>query len=294
MSKTKIWIIGKYGIMAKALQKACKELNIEAEASAGSEVSITEKRELEKFCQGKGFTHVINCAAFTAVDLAEREKEQAYSINALGPEILGNLCREKNIHCIHLSTDYVFDGKKKTAYLEEDSTHPLNIYGYTKAEGEKKLLAASPEALVVRTSWIFSETGHHFLKAIMKKAMKEKTLVVADDQIGKPTYARDLARALLCLLNENGIFHFANSHEVSRYEYAIKIVQVMKKLGVKVLCEHLERGKTTIKEGIARRPAYSALDTSKIEKILKKKVRPFEEGLEECIKNLIEEKEMSC
>ena len=288
MSRIKIWIIGKYGIMAKALQKACKELNIEAEASAGSEVSITEKRELEKFCQGKGFTHVINCAAFTAVDLAEREKEQAYSINALGPEILGNLCREKNIHCIHLSTDYVFDGKKKSAYLEEDSTHPLNTYGYTKSEGEKRLLAVNPQALIIRTSWIFSETGHHFLKAIIKKALNEKTLMIADDQTGRPTYAKDLAHAILDTLNQTGVFHFANQHEVSRYEYAEKIIELMRELKVPVMCEELLRGKTKVKDGIALRPSYSALDTTKIEKILKKPIRGYEVALKECIQILLE------
>jgi dTDP-4-dehydrorhamnose reductase len=170
---------------------------------------------------------VINAAGYTDVDGCETDPERCFAVNAEGVKHIALACRGKGILIVHFSTDYVFDGRKQTPYLEDDPTGPLNVYGASKLAGEQFLQSLCDRVLLIRTAWLYGKHGHHFVKAILQKASKVKTLEVVEDQIGSPTYARDLAAAVELLITggHSGIFHVTNRGRCSWYEYACKILQ---------------------------------------------------------------------
>lgn len=257
----RVWIVGKNGILAKAFQRQCHDHQVDYVVTSSQEVDITNMQELRYHFDTVKFTHVINCSGFTNVDKAETDLEQAYALNAQCVEHLATLSHRHGKHLIHFSTDYVFDGAC-ASYSEKDATHPLSIYGKSKLEGEKKLLAAHPTACVVRTSWLFGLEGDHFVKKMVELLRSRTVVRVVSDQTGCPTYADDLAQAVLGSLNGSGVHHFANTGALSWYELATVIKRKLEERCVPLKCEALEAISTQEYGAIAPRPSCSVLATS--------------------------------
>ena len=246
---------------------------------------ITQRKDLEAlFLQIKPWM-VIHGAAFTNVDLAESEQEQAKAVNVLGTENIAFLCQQYNAKLIFISTDYVFDGNKKTAYIETDKPYPLNYYGCSKLAAEQRVAACLTEYIIVRTSWLFGTKGKNFVKAIVNKARADGDLKVVNDQIGSPTYTLSLAQALFWLTksvfqseseqSSYGIYHVSNSGQCSWFEFAQAILELT---GIKAKLEPVDSDYIA---RAAKRPKFSVMDKSRFEKITGKKLCLWKQALEQ-------------
>lgn len=231
---------------------------------------------------------IINTAAYTAVDKAETEKELAYMVNAKSVEVMAAYAASKNIPFITFSTDYVFTGSATEPYTTETSIAPLNFYGSTKADGENLAITANPNTIIIRTSWVFSSHGNNFVKTMMRLMKERDSLNVVADQKGRPTYAKDLALATMKMIeaidagkNIKGIYHFANQGETTWFEFAKKIQAT-----AELTCE-VNPIQTADFPTPAKRPAYSVLDTSKIEKDLDIQIPNWETALQSCYNEII-------
>jgi dTDP-4-dehydrorhamnose reductase len=192
-------------------------------ACGSAELDITHRAAVERIVRRFRPQVIMNAAAYTAVDKAETDRIRAMKINAIGPENLARAAREVGAQLIHVSTDYVFDGSKPTPYIESDTPCPVNFYGLSKWEGEKRVQAMLPRAIIIRTSWVFSEYGNNFVKTMLRLAQTQQTLRVVHDQRGCPTYAGDLAQAMITLARDAhaaGIYHYCGDKAVSWYEFA--------------------------------------------------------------------------
>lgn len=219
---------------------------------------------------------VIHTAAFTDVDGSERKPDLAHKVNADGAENVALACRAWGAHLIHLSTDYVFDGRKETPYAESDLPNPLGVYGKSKLEGEQRARRACPEACIVRTAWMYGRAGRNFVQAILAQARPGAVIRVVNDQRGSPTYTRDLARALLVLAEKRlaGIYHVTNAGSCTWYEFAEKILEFSGKSNVRVApVSTAEFGRP------APRPANSVLDGSKFQRDTGMGMRDWKEAL---------------
>ncbi len=212
---------------------------------------------------------VVNAAAYTAVDKAESEPDRAGQVNALGPLHLARAAAAQGAPIIHLSTDYVFDGTKASPYTTHDLPNPQGVYGHTKLQGERAVMANNPRHLVIRTAWVFSEYGHNFLKTILRLAMERDTLSVVSDQQGCPTYARDIARALVRIVDRYaanndlswGLWHYAGTPDCSWFEFASTIINQAAERGMIDKVPQINAIPTTAYPTPARRPANSRLDS---------------------------------
>jgi len=225
--------------------------------------------------------YLINCAAYTAVDKAESEKELAYQINAEAVGVLAAICQQQHCRFIHISTDYVFDGTAKSPYNEDDPCSPQSVYGASKCEGEKLALQFNPDSIIIRTSWVYSSFGKNFVKTILRLLQEKPSLSVVNDQFGSPTYAADLAEAILSIIStktwKSGIYNYSNSGNISWYDFAVAIAE-------------LQRSTVPI-EGIstdqyptpARRPAFSVLDKTKITQAFGVPIKDWRESLARCL-----------
>lgn len=236
--------------------------------------------------------YVINAAAYTAVDRAEKEPELAYAINATGVLHLADECHRASIPLIHLSTDYVFNGNADKPYRETDLVAPLGVYGKSKWEGEVAVRHALGQHIILRTSWVFGCVGNNFVKTMLRLAKEQETLRVVSDQYGCPTVAGDIAQAIWNIIRQInqspvgtipwGTYHFANAHDVSWYEFACKIVEVAKKY-MMLATKDLIPIASTEYPTLAKRPAYSVLNCQKIEDCFHIKPRHWEKALSEVI-----------
>jgi dTDP-4-dehydrorhamnose reductase len=255
-----------------------------------SSLDITDATAVEKFIEANNINTIINCAAYTAVDKAESDEANADAINHLAVKNFALTCKEKNIKLIHISTDYVFDGKNYKPYTEEDTTNPEGIYGKTKLDGEKALLHVSPaNSLIIRTSWVYSSFGANFVKTMLRLGREKEHLGVIYDQVGTPTYARDLARAILDILpniknEKTEIYNYSNEGVLSWYDFAKEIMR-MAKLECKVNPIETKEYPTP-----ATRPHYSLLNKSKIKQEFGITIPYWKDSLDECLKTLGERK----
>lgn len=210
---------------------------------------------------------IVNAAAYTAVDKAETEHELATLINKVGPENLAVAANVVGARLVHVSTDYVFDGTASTPYIETDVTNPLGVYGLTKLDGEIAVAAVQPEAIIIRTAWVFSEYGNNFVKTMLRLAKERDTLSIVADQRGCPTYAGDIAQAIIDLLQKNvsgGVYHFCGDKEVTWNEFAQSIFNIAVDNG-RLSCSPEVKGISTDEYPTpAKRPAYSVLNCEKI------------------------------
>ncbi|MDH6356670.1 dTDP-4-dehydrorhamnose reductase [Parabacteroides sp. PF5-9] len=246
-------------------------------------LDIIDEKAVVSYLETNRIELLINCAAYTAVDKAESEKEQADKLNHQAVAILGKTTSALKISMIHISTDYVFDGKGYRPYIETDETHPLSVYGCTKLAGEMALMAANPQTVIIRTSWLYSETGNNFVKTMLRLGGERDFLPVVFDQIGTPTYAGDLAAAILAVCNRGivpGIYHFSNEGVCSWYDFARKIMQF-----AHLHCE-IRPIETKDYPTATVRPAYSVLNKSKIKETYTLSIPHWEESLEKVINNL--------
>lgn len=268
---------GQLGQSIQAIAKNYTEITFFFATSA--EIDITNKENItDFFLKGKP-DYCINAAAYTAVDKAESEPEKAYSINVTGAQYLAEVCKDFDTVLLHISTDFVFDGNKSIPYTEEDQPNPTGVYGQTKLEGEQVIQQIAEKYYIIRTSWVYSEFGNNFMKTMLRLASERDTLNVVNDQIGTPTYAVDLAKALLQIITsakENyGIYNFSNEGVCSWFDFAKKIFEVNH------LTIELNPIPTSAYPTPAKRPKYSVLDKSKIKSIFGVSISKWDEKLGE-------------
>ena len=260
----KILVTGGNGQLAQCLKDVVKndsELDVDFQDLPA--LDITNKQQLESYFLNNEFDYCINCAAYTAVDLAEEQSDLAYAVNAEGPKNLAEVCKKYEVKFLHISTDFVFDGKKQTPYIETDMPNPLGVYGKSKWQGERNIQEIMEDYFILRTSWLYSEYGNNFMKSMLRLSETRDEISVVSDQIGAPTYAGDLAEVLvkivLSLSTNYGVYHYSNSGAISWYDFAVEIFTLFgKKIEVKPI-------KTKDYPTAAKRPRYSVLDTTKIE-----------------------------
>ncbi len=254
-----------------------------------ADLDITKWEDVNAFFKNNEFTDVINCAAYTAVDKAEEEEELALLINAEGPANLAKASKLNNARFVHVSTDYVFDGKAHRPYTEEDIAEPPSAYGKTKLEGEKLVMKEGEGVLIFRTSWLYSEFGNNFLKTMMKYGKERDELRVVFDQIGTPTYAVDLANAILCIIHSkdkgdtNQIYHYSNEGVVSWYDFAKEIMEEAK---IDCLISPILSVEYPLP---APRPYFSVMDKTKTKRDFTVEVPYWKDSMKKCIKVLLED-----
>lgn len=249
-------------------------------------LDITNVKSLEAYFFRNKFDYCINCAAYTAVDLAEEQIEQAYAVNAEGARNLAEICKKHQVTLLHISTDFVFDGQKHTPYLETDRPNPLGVYGASKWQGERYVQQTMDCFFIIRTSWLYSEFGNNFVKTMLKLSETKHEIRVVSDQIGSPTYAGDLAEGLIKIILSSskayGLYHFSNAGEVSWYDFA---VEIFKKFGKTVEVIPI---KTKDYPTAARRPKYSVMNAKKIENTFSNRMINWKESLNKSKKRIID------
>lgn len=274
-------IVGSAGQLGNELKRLLGE--DKAECVDIDKLDITNDEAVKEYITKDRYQAIINCAAYTAVDKAEDDVEAATKINVHGP---ANLAKT-GVPLIHISTDYVFDGKSYIPYVETDEPNPQSIYGKTKLEGEQEVLNNAETALVIRTSWLYSEYGNNFVKTMQKLGAEREKLNIIFDQIGTPTYAGDLARAIIEILPKlkpgtKEIYHFSNEGVCSWYDFATAVMHISN-----LPCK-LNPIETKDYPTKTPRPHYSVLNKAKIKNDFGITVRHWREGLHECIDRLRE------
>ena len=281
----RVAVIGKKGQLARALQDEVQTASYHFIGS--KELDITDAKAVHSYFKQHSFDVIINCAAYTNVDGAEDEKAAAKALNHTAITHLVEQCKLHQMRLIHVSTDYVFDGKATAPYKEDATCDPISVYGQTKRGGELEILQSDIDALIIRTTWLYSAYGHNFVKTMLKLAASNAHLKVVSDQIGRPTYANDLAEALITLVNRTqewpkgaSIYHFSNSGQCSWADFARAIFNAQK-LEVEV-----KNCASTAFPTKAQRPHYSVLDLRKIQSHFQLVPRSWEEALAACLKQL--------
>lgn len=248
-------------------------------------LDITDRESVLSLASKYKFEAIINCAAYTAVEKAEEEQEKAFKVNVLGAQNLAELASQLNIPLVYFSTDYIFDGKAKEPISENVEPAPLNYYGKTKLEGEKAVLKYAKTAIIIRTAWLYSAYGKNFLKTILNLAQKQEQIKVVKDQIGTPTYAPHLAKAVLDILSKikkgtKAIYNYTDSGFASWYDFAFDII---KEAGLKTQVLPILTQDYPSK---AKRPAYSVLSKEKIIKDFNLTLNTWQTGVKKCLKKL--------
>jgi len=246
-------------------------------------LDITNEEELQKFFTANTIDYIVNCAAYTAVDKAEDDKATAYKINCEAVRLLAKMATAHNVKFIHISTDYVFNGTNYVPYTEDMVICPQSVYGQSKADGERAAMEIAPQqTVVIRTSWLYSSFGNNFVKTMLRLGAEKEELQVIFDQIGTPTYAADLATAIMNIVNaENfvaGIYHFSNEGVCSWYDFAKSIHE---KAGISTCTVRPIESKDYPTK--TPRPHYSVLNKSKIKKTYDFEIPHWENGLKRCL-----------
>ena len=249
-----------------------------------AELDITDQQAIETFVNENQIDGIVNCAAYTAVDKAEDNERLCTLLNAEAPAYLATAIGKRGGWMIQISTDYVFDGTQHTPYTEEADTCPNSVYGKTKLVGELNVQKFCAQAMIIRTAWLYSTFGNNFVKTMIRLGKEKPELGVIFDQIGTPTYARDLAVAIFAAINQGivpGIYHFSNEGVISWYDFTKAIHRIA---GI-TTC-HVRPLHTSEYPTPAKRPHYSVLDKTKIKEVYHIEIPHWEESLEECIKEL--------
>lgn len=250
-----------------------------------AQLDITNPEAIEEFVSNNAIDIIVNCAAFTAVDKAESSQELCHLLNAKAPEYLAAAIAKRGGYLVQVSTDYVFDGTNHTPYTEDEATCPNSVYGSTKLEGEKLAMAACANTMIIRTAWLYSTFGNNFVKTMIRLGQEKPELGVIFDQIGTPTYAGDLAAAIMAAINHGivpGIYHFSNEGVISWYDFTKAIHRI-----AGITSCHVKPLHTTEYPTPAARPHYSVLDKTKIKQTYGIEVPYWEESLEKCIAKLL-------
>lgn len=250
-----------------------------------AQLDITNPEAIEEFVSDNAIDIIVNCAAFTAVDKAESSQELCHLLNAKAPEYLAAAVAKRGGYLVQVSTDYVFDGTNHTPYTEDEATCPNSVYGSTKLEGEKLAMAACANTMIIRTAWLYSTFGNNFVKTMIRLGQEKPELGVIFDQIGTPTYAGDLAAAIMAAINHGivpGIYHFSNEGVISWYDFTKAIHRI-----AGITSCHVKPLHTTEYPTPAARPHYSVLDKTKIKQTYGIEIPYWEESLEKCVAKLL-------
>ena len=289
----RILVTGKNGQLGKSIHKlvANTKKTDDLVFVGREELDLNSESDISHYFNNNDkFDIIINCAAYTQVDKAEKEVELANQINHLAVKQLANISNKQKIRLIHISTDYVFDGESNKPYMETDKTNPINVYGKTKLSGEKALQEAMPtNAIIIRTSWVYSEFGNNFVKTMLELGKQRGELNIVGDQIGSPTYAADLAEVILKIIDNKNyqdkewltkIYHYSNEGEISWYEFAKEIFK-MTKIDCKVNSITTDEYPT-----LANRPKDSVMNKGKIMKEFDMEILNWKNSLGTCITTL--------
>ena len=253
-----------------------------------AELDITNQEAIEQFVASHEIDGIVNCAAYTAVDKAEDNEEFCSVLNSIAPAYLATAIEKRGGWMIQISTDYVFDGTQHTPYVEDDDTCPNSVYGKTKLVGELNVQKLCKQSMIIRTAWLYSTFGNNFVKTMIRLGQEKPELGVIFDQIGTPTYARDLAAAIFTAINKGvvpGVYHFSNEGVISWYDFT----KAIHRLAGITTC-HVRPLHTAEYPTPANRPHYSVLDKTKIKQTYQMEVPYWEESLRECIEKLMNEK----
>jgi dTDP-4-dehydrorhamnose reductase len=282
----KVLVTGANGQLGSEIGELSSEYDYDFFFTDRSKLDVTDANAVKNFMESNDINVIVNCAAYTAVDKAETDEANANAVNHLAVRNLAEIAKEKNIKLVHVSTDYVFDGKNFKPYAEDDATNPNGVYGKTKLDGENAMMKINPEnSIIVRTSWVYSSYGANFVKTMSRLGKEKSALGVIYDQVGTPTYARDLAKVILDILPKvkNGkvqIYNYSNEGVLSWYDFAKEIMR-MAKLDCKINPIETKEYPTP-----AKRPHYSLLNKSKIKKEFDVTIPYWKDSLNECLKKM--------
>ena len=284
MNSKKILITGAHGQLGSALSSLLQSTPYNVVCTDYDSLDITNSEAVESFIGEGKFDYIVNCAAYTQVDRAEEDADNADLLNHIAVANIANAALNCGGRVIHISTDYVFDGNHFVPYVESDEPAPRSVYGSTKLAGERDLFDIAPDSIVVRTAWLYSATGNNFVKTMLRLGKEKDSIRVVYDQIGSPTYAPDLASAILTIIEsetwEPGVYHFTNEGVISWYDFAKAIFRISG-----VHCEVSPILSSEYKT-LAVRPHYSVLDKSKIKSVFGVNIPYWEDSLQLCIKLL--------
>ncbi|HPB05771.1 MAG TPA: dTDP-4-dehydrorhamnose reductase [Prolixibacteraceae bacterium] len=288
---SKILVTGANGQLGNEIRRLCRNFpGLEFIFTDVDMLDITNPDAVSVFMEASKPAIVVNCAAYTNVDGAEDDVKAARKVNALAPQVLAAACAMQEAFLIHISTDYVFDGEKGSPYNEEDETNPISVYGSSKLEGEEKIKTVFDNYLIIRTSWLYSEYGHNFMRTILALAKEKDKIEVISDQYGSPTYARDLANCIIDIIVKSilnpraylpGIYHYTNQGSCSWNEFAQEIINVA---GI-TTCEVVPIT-TDQYPHKAQRPRNSILDTTKVRSAFGIGIPNWKDSLRECLSSI--------
>ena len=285
-----ILVTGSDGQLGSELKELSPQYQAEFFFTDKIALDITNQDKIQEYIHNNKINTIINCAAYTMVDKAEKDRESANLINNKAVEYLATIAKKENIKLIHISTDYVFNGKNHKPYIEEDSVAPNSIYGQTKLDGELALQKINPKnSIIIRTSWVYSSFGANFVKTMLRLGKEKDSLGVIFDQVGTPTYAKDLATTILDILPQIKndtveIYHYSNEGVLSWYDFAKEIMR-MAKLDCSINPIETKEYPTP-----ATRPHYSLLNKSKIKNKFNIEIPFWKDSLDQCLKNMGERK----
>ena len=277
-----ILITGAKGQLGYDFQRLFDKIKEEYIATDIDELDITDIKKVREFVKDKNISLIINCAAYNNVDKAEDELEICKKLNTYAPRDLAIVAKEIEADYITYSTDFVFDGEKKTLYTEEDIPNPLSIYGKSKYEGEKEVFRVKQDSFVVRTSWVFGIANNNFNKQVINWSKSKDELSIVDDQISSPTYSKDLAYYSWELIKTKkyGLYHLSNGGEASKYDQAEYVLNKIDWQG------KLNRAKTKDFNLKAQRAEYTKLDSSKLEKVIGKKIPLWKSAIDRFLEEI--------
>lgn len=285
MVQKTILITGANGQLGREMQEASKNFLHNFLFLSKEELPIDNIEAATKYFNS--IDVCVNCAAYTAVDKAESEKEKAFSINGDAVGNLAAFCKERNILFIHISTDYVFDGTATTPYKEDHPVNPIGVYGASKLKGEKLAMENNPESIIIRTSWVYSSFGSNFVKTMLRLMKERESINVVDDQQGCPTYAADLAAAIMQIISYDnptpGIYNFSNSGITNWYQFASEIKKITNSSCI------VNPIPSSQFPTAAKRPAYSVLDTYKIQNTFNVAIPEWKDSLKKCLADFTEQ-----
>ncbi len=279
-----ILVTGANGQLGSEIKVLSSEYNYNFFFTNREDLDITNEQDIRIFIENNNIDTIINCAAYTAVDKAQKDKKNADLVNRKAVKRLAKISKEKNIKLIHISTDYVFDGRNYKPYNEEFQTNPNSVYGQTKLDGEREMKKINPyNSIIIRTSWVYSSFGANFVKTMLRLGKEKKELGIIFDQIGTPTYSRDLAKVILDILpkiknKKVTIYNYSNEGVLSWYDFAKEIMK-MAKIDCKINPIETFQYPTP-----ASRPHYSLLNKSKIKKDFDIIIPYWKDSLEKCLK----------
>jgi len=289
----KILVTGAKGQLGSDLAPRLKAAGFDALSLSSAELDIADGSAVAAAVKKEKPGIIINSAAYTKVDLAEKERDLAFAVNEKGAINIGKAAKETGAKVIHVSTDFVFDGGSSAPYTEDAATNPLSVYGSSKLAGERGLEGTLEEHVIVRTSWLYGTTGNNFVKTILRLASERDMLRIVYDQIGTPTWSADLAAVLADIskaLSDGaqpwGIYHYSNEGVASWYDFALAICEEAGALGIPLKCAFLEPILTAEYPTPARRPAFSVMDKAKIKKTFNLKIPHWRVSLRSMLKEL--------